>query len=113
MLGAGKSDVTALHPEGRLLLETFAAAARQKGVRLAYSMPWYFTDTASLAHNRANKQKVLADIATIMPVIEDGFSGVMDGIENFADSGLHLSDKGTAARSLALADALNAHLETW
>jgi lysophospholipase L1-like esterase len=75
-------------------------------------MPWYFTDTASLAHNRANKQKVLADIAAIMPVIEDGFSGAMDGIENFADSGLHLSDSGTAARSRALADALKAHLET-
>jgi hypothetical protein len=110
--GMGDLDVTALHPEGRLLLETFAAAAKQKGVRLAYSMPWYFTDTASLAHNRANKQKVLADIAAIMPVIEDGFSGAMDGIENFADSGLHLSDSGTAARSRALADALKAHLET-
>lgn len=110
--GAGNSDVTTLHPEGRLLLKTFAAAAKQKGVRLAYSMPWYFTDTASLAHNRANKQKVLADIATIMPVIEDGFSGAMDGIENFADSGLHLSDKGTAARSQALAAALARHIET-
>jgi len=104
--GGGDSSVTALHPEGRMLLESFAAAAKRKGVRLAYSMPWYFTDTASLAHNRANKQKVLADIATIMPVIEDGFSGAMDGIENFADSGLHLSDKGTAARSQALAISL-------
>lgn len=110
--GVGDSVITSLHPEGRLLLETYAAAAKQKGVRLAYSMPWYFTDTASLAHNRANKRKVLADIATIMPVIEDGFSGAMDGIENFADSGLHLSDSGTAARSLALAEALKVHLES-
>jgi hypothetical protein len=106
--GGGDSDATSLHPEGRLLLETFAAAAKQKGVRLAYSMPWYFTDTASLAHNRANNQKVLADIATIIPVLEDGFSGAMDGIENFADSGLHLSDSGTAARSQALAEAMAA-----
>ncbi len=109
--GAGNSDVTTLHPEGRVLLETFAAAAKQKGVRLAYSMPWYFTDTASLTHNRANKRKVLADIATIMPVIEDGYSGAMDGIENFADSGLHLSDKGTAARSRALGKAMAEHLK--
>jgi hypothetical protein len=104
--GVGDSVSTSLHPEGRALLESFAAAAKSKGVRLAYSMPWYFTNTASLAHNRANKRKVLADIATIMPVIEDGFSGAMDGIENFADSGLHLSDKGTAARSRALAEAM-------
>ena len=111
MHGMGDFDISSLHPEGRALLETFAAAAKRKGVRLAYSMPWYFTDTASLAHNRSHKQKVLADIATIMPVIEDGFSGAMDGIENFADSGLHLSDKGSVVRSQALADALKAHLE--
>ena len=104
--GVGDSNVTSLHPEGRVLFETFAAAAKRKGVRLAYSMPWYFTDTASLVHNRINKQKVLADIASIMPVIEDGYSGAMDGIENFADSGLHLSDSGTAARSLALGKAM-------
>ena len=47
-----------------------------------------------------------------MPVIQKGYSGAMDGIENFADSGLHLSDKGTAARSQALAQALARHIET-
>jgi hypothetical protein len=110
LAGTGNSDVTSLHPDGRLLLTTFAAAAKRKGVRLAYSMPWFFTDTASLAHNRSGNKRVLADIAAIMPVIEDGYSGAMDGIENFADSGLHLSDKGSAARSQALAEALKAHL---
>ncbi|MDP4625475.1 MAG: hypothetical protein NWT08_10105 [Akkermansiaceae bacterium] len=45
-----------------------------------------------------------------MPVLEDGYSGVMSGIENFADSQLHLSDQGTATRSEALAIALKAHL---
>jgi len=110
--GVGDSNVTSLHPEGRVLLETFAAAAKQKGIRLAYSMPWYFTDTASLDHNRANKRKVLADIATIIPVIEDGFSGAMDGIDNFADSGQHLSDSGIVVRSQALAYALKVHIET-
>ena len=109
--GTGNSDVTSLHADGRLLLETFVAAAKRKGVRLAYSMPWFFTDTASLAHNRSGNKRVLADIAAIMPVIEDGFSGAMDGIDNFADSGLHLSDKGSVVRSQALAEALKAHLE--
>jgi hypothetical protein len=108
--GTGHNHMTELHPEGRELLETFAAAAKAKHVRIAYSMPWYFTDSASLAHNRANKRQVLADIASIMPVIEDGYSGAMDGIENFADSGLHLSKQGIAARSRALAVALKEHL---
>lgn len=110
LVGAGASDIKALHPEGRILLENFAAAAKAKGVRLAYSMPWYFTDTTALDHNRSNKRQVLAEIATIMPVIEDGFSGAMDGIENFADSALHLSDQGVVIRSEALANALKSHL---
>jgi hypothetical protein len=39
MTRTGYKDATSLHPEGRQLLETFASAAKQKGVRLAYSMP--------------------------------------------------------------------------
>jgi hypothetical protein len=110
MTPSGDNNATGLDPEGRIRLETFAAAAKQKGVRLAYSMPWYYTATDSLAHNRENKRKVLAEISEIMPILEDGYSGAMDGIENFADSGLHLSDKGSATRSHALAEALKAHI---
>jgi len=103
---AGASAATTLDAAGRMLLETFAAAAKRKGVHLAYSMPWYFTATVHLTESRANKQKVLAEISEIMPVIEDGYSGAMDGIEHFADSGLHLTGKGSRIRSLALANSL-------
>lgn len=91
-------------------MKTFAEAAKGKGVRLAYSMPWYYTATTSLEHNRENKRKVLAEISKIIPVLEDGFSGAMDGRENYADSGLHLSEKGSAIRSQALAKSLKSKL---
>lgn len=110
MTGMGASQTTRLRPQGRILLETFAASAKRKGVHLAYSMPWYFTATEHLALNRANKRKVLADIATIMPVIEDGYSGAIDGIEHFADSELHLTGTGSRIRSTALAQSLKHHL---
>jgi hypothetical protein len=108
----GTYGITSLHPEGRELLEAFAAVAKREGIRVAYSMPWSYTATVYLDQNRTNRRKILAEIESIMPVIEDGFSGTMDGRDNFSDGGRHLSDIGTAARSRALADALKAHLET-
>ncbi|MBC7979672.1 MAG: hypothetical protein H7Y36_03810 [Armatimonadetes bacterium] len=110
IMPGGSHEVTALHPEGRELLETFAAAAKQKGVRLAYSMPWSYTATEHLTHNRANRRKILAEIHTIIPVLEDGYSGAMDNIDNFADGARHLSDKGSATRSKALVAALKSLL---
>ena len=107
---SGITNRTALHPKGRFLLETFATAAAQKGVRLAYAMPWHFTLSTAISHNRANNRKLLVEIAEIMPILEDGFSGAVDGIENFSDSAQHLSDSGTAARSHALARSLTSYL---
>lgn len=109
MQAASKSTTIVLHPEGRELLELFAISAHHYGVRLAYSMPWRFTETHALTHNRDNNGKILADIANIMPAIDDGFTGAIDGIEHFSDSPLHLSEHGTLTRSNALASALH----TW
>lgn len=108
--GGSARHPTSLHPEGRHLLESYAAAAKQKGVHLAYSMPWYFISTDSLALSRKNKKLVLADIAPIMPILEDGYSGASDHLSHFADSGLHLSREGATLRSTSLALALKTHL---
>lgn len=105
-----ETAIRSLHPQGRQLLESYAAAAQQKGVHLAYSMPCFFTDTAALTHNRANNQKILDEINTIIPVIEDPYNGAMDGIENFSDTVQHLSDQGIAIKSTAVATALKSHL---
>jgi len=111
MQPASHSHSTSLHPDGRQLLETFATAAQRKGVRLAYSMPWRLTETHALDHNRQNNGKILTDISAIIPVIDDGFTGAIDGLENFSDTSMHLSDRGTAARTTALAKALKAQIE--
>jgi len=100
----------ALDPEGRQLLESFAAAAKQKGVHLAYAMAWTFTAREELEQSRAKNREFLAEVAKIIPIIEDGYSGAMDNIENFSDSNRHLSGKGSKARSHALAQVLQGYL---
>lgn len=108
----GDTMANSLHQEGRILLESFTAAAKEKDVSLAYSMPWHYTATASIDPNRALNREILKDIESIMPVIEDGYSGSMPGRENFSDSPLHLSGDGTHIRSRALAKALKPKLPT-
>jgi len=110
MKAAGPRTVTTLHPDGRKLLETFVAAAKQKGVRVAYSIPLTYTATEQLASSRAKNKQFLAEVDKIIPVIEDGYSGAIDNIENFADGQRHLSGRGSKIRSEALAHALHNHL---
>lgn len=106
----GPRTVVTLSPEGRQLLETLVATAKQKGVRVVYSMPLTYTATTDLAASRNKNREFLSEIEKFMPVIEDGFSGAIDKIENFADGCRHLSEKGSRIRSEALAKALQHHL---
>jgi len=106
----GARAVVTLHPQGLQLLKTFTAAADQKGVRVAYSMPWSYTASSSLSLSRANNRKLLSEISKIMPIIDDGYSGAMDNIENYADGSRHLSEKGSKLRSEALAQSLKQYL---
>jgi hypothetical protein len=105
----GASNAKCLTEDGRMLLESFEAAANARGVKVAYTLPWHFTHTSAVVSNRRNKREILADIGTIMPTIDDGFAGTMTEREYFADTGLHLNAQGSAIRSRALATALN----TW
>lgn len=108
---AAEKFVTELHPDGRTLLTTFKAAAERKEVRLLYSMPWILTAQDSAAHNRAANLKILSSIQPLIPTIDDGHQAVATDPALFSDSGLHLSAKGSALRSQALANALRAKLD--
>jgi hypothetical protein len=107
---AGPRTAVTLSPGGRQLLATLVAAAKKKGVHVVYSIPLTYTATADLAASRIKNREFLAEIEKLMPVIEDGYSGAIDQIENFADSHRHLSDKGSGIRSEALAKALQRYL---
>jgi len=107
MQASGPNPATRLSVDGRELLKSFKVAADARGVRVAYSMPWVYTAEGSVTVNRANKGQLMGDIGSIMPAIDDGFTGVVSEAAYFADSGLHLTAKGSAVRSQALARALD------
>jgi hypothetical protein len=112
MNAAKASESTSLTPQGRDLVQNISDKAREKGVRLAYSMPWRYTATKHLKDNRFAKRNVLQDMETIIPTIEDGYLGSNDELSCFSDSPQHLTSKGSKLRSQALALSLKRHLET-
>ncbi len=106
MPAAGDNTATGLAPDGSEFLKTLVHASARRGVRVVYAMPWHYTASSSIAHNRQNNLKILADIRSILPVIDDGFAGAADNRGWFSDSPQHLTAAGSSVRSTAVADAL-------
>lgn len=102
---------TKLSVRGRQLLELTKIAAQQKGVGLVYSMPWHYTSEEYIPQNRSNKRQILNDIDTIIPSIDDSYTGAVSVQEYFSDTGLHLSKAGSELRSQALATELKRWLD--
>ncbi len=101
------TGVTQLTNDSRLLMKKFKAEADKKGVHVAYSLPWLYTNQATTKESRSENQALLREISTIMPVIEDGYSGAAMEKNWFADTALHLNDDGATIRSKALVKPLN------
>ena len=103
---SGTKMMHEVHKDGRQVLETFAAAAKAKDVRLVYSMPWILISEAAAAPSRENNLRILQSVAQTIPSIDDGHQGVATDPDCFADTGLHLSAKGSKIRSTDLGTAL-------
>jgi hypothetical protein len=103
---AGLNTATTLHPGARDLLIALSAAADQRGVRLAYSMPWRFTAEDAAPANRKTNRAILDQIDGILPALDDGYLGVSTDPAHFSDSPLHLSAEGSGLRSTGLAKSL-------
>ncbi len=99
-----------LTPEARDFLGKIAILARERGVRVAYALPWYFTAEESAAANRESRRHLLAEIAVIMPVLEDPALGVRTEAELFSDTNFHLTAAGSQQRSRVLGRAIAALL---
>ncbi len=95
-----------LSVEGVQLLEDLVEEARQKKVRLVYTIPWTLTDPEFAEHDREVNRILLREIEEFMPVIRDPFYGVHTNPEYFADSVNHLTEEGAKARTEALAQSL-------
>jgi hypothetical protein len=99
-----------LHPDGAALLKQLAAAAKQRGVTLFYSMPWRWTHPEFSDAWRSANLPLLTEINAIIPVLDDATRGVGTHRDHFSDSVQHLTSTGSTARTTALAGALRAML---
>lgn len=95
-----------LHPDGAALLRKLSAAAKPRGVRLFYSMPWRWTLADHADAWREANLRFLNEIGEIIPILDDGTRGVGTQREHFSDSVQHLTAAGSAERTKALAGAL-------
>ena len=106
--GRGDAAVqpSALTPEGRDFLTSIAALARRREIRVVYALPWYFTAEESVEANREGRARLLAEIAAILPVLEDPALGVQSDPACFSDTNFHLTAEGSKARSGVLGRGL-------
>jgi hypothetical protein len=107
MKAVGPNSIYSLSTAGRELLISLRNAAKKRGVRLVYSMPWQYTSEKSIEENRTNRKSLLKEIEEIIPVIDDGCAGSVSDKSYFSDSGLHLAAEGSKQRTQALAAKLN------
>jgi hypothetical protein len=97
---------SALTPEGRDFLTSIEALARRREIRVVYALPWYFTAEESVEANREGRARLLAEIAAILPVLEDPALGVQSDPALFSDTNFHLTAEGSKARSGELGRSL-------
>jgi hypothetical protein len=100
-----------LTPEARELLEQIAALAKERQVRVAYALPWYFTAQESVAANREARGRLLEEIAAILPVLDDPARGVQTDPAWFSDTHYHLTAAGSQERSRQLGESLGRWLD--
>src|ERR1019366_9733903 len=75
-------------------------------VRLAYALPWTYTDEEHAAELRRNNLNFLNQIAAILPVLRDPRLGADTAKEDFADTVWHLRPSAAHTRTDELAEQL-------
>ncbi|MFT3868300.1 MAG: hypothetical protein QM715_07365 [Nibricoccus sp.] len=109
-----------LSPGGCQLLQNLKAWCDAHQVRIAYALPWCYSSEQDAPRFRRDNQRLLIQIAAIMPVLKDPKLGAYTEREHFADTAYHLNEAGVAARCAELARGLKAwevwspaELESW
>lgn len=102
-----------LSPSARAFLEELAATCEARSVELVLTLPWFYVAEEDAAAERAFNQGFLEEISDIVPVIDDGVTGVWTVKEDFADTPFHLLSEAAANRTDHLAAALRSRFEEW
>ena len=98
-----------LSAQGRRLVENLAGWCSQRNVRVAYSIPWEFTKPDDEVSFQKQNAAFLLQVAELLPVLKDTALGVCTNREYYADTGWHLTEKGSSLRS----DSLGLQIKEW
>ena len=78
----------------------------QHQMRVAYSLPWTYTDETHLKELQENNRRLLEQISSIIPVLQDQRLGVDTVREHFADTVWHLNRDAAETRTDIVAKAV-------
>jgi hypothetical protein len=95
-----------LSTNGRKLLEQLSAWCQERGIHVAYSLPWCYTPPEDVAKFKTVNAELLTQIAPIMAVLNDTRLGTDSDRSHFADTNYHLNESGTDLRCAEFAQAL-------
>lgn len=96
---------------GRDLLQRIKNEADRRGITVAYVLPWAYCPEDLADVRRAANEKLLAQIAEFMPVLREPNVGVHSCLEDFSDSGQHLTAEAAKRRSKVLSATLRHFFE--
>jgi len=91
---------------GAQLLKNARLAAKKKGIKLLYVMPWSYWPQETVDERRTANAVLLEAIGRHVRVLIEPSMGVHSELSDFADSGQHLTKEAASKRSDCLAKAL-------
>lgn len=92
-------------------LRFLAHYAREKKIRIFYTLPWECFDHEALAEQRAEHAHYLQKVSQYLPILDDEMMGALSDNSMFLDTGFHLTPEAGKLRSQLLGEALRRHLE--
>jgi hypothetical protein len=81
----------------------------ERGVRVAYSLPWGYTPSAQVSGFRKDNAQLLMQISEFVPVLKDPWLGADTNAGHFADTAWHLNEEGSRLRT----DELGRAVKQW
>jgi hypothetical protein len=101
-----KEEKMKLSPGGAAFLNHANMKAEKRGIKVLYLLPWSYSAPEMAEPRRKANEIFLAEILERVPVLREPSLGVHDSVEDFSDSGQHLTAKAARSRSRFLAETL-------
>ena len=96
----------ALSSEARAWLADLKVQCDQRGVRLAYAIPWFYGAEADRPAMVEAHRRFLGDVGRLVPIVPDPSMGVNTRREDYADSLVHPTPEAARRRTDDLARLL-------